>query len=171
MYTLYGNDENDPLSFQLTELSPCIDSGTIEIEDLDLPPWDLLHNERIWDGDQDGSTIIDMGCYEFGAPFVDASEECVEIPQTLKVINYPNPFNPSTTIQFNLSEDSDTILKIYNIKGQLVRNLLTGRFATGIHEVIWDGLDDIGATVSSGIYICILQINGERTTNKMLLLK
>jgi len=66
--------------------------------------------------------------------------------------NYPNPFNPSTTIRFSLPVPAQVHLIIYNVYGQLVRTLRDQRFGTGYHQVVWDGRDDAGKPVASGVY-------------------
>ena len=66
--------------------------------------------------------------------------------------NYPNPFNPETTIKYNLQNNADVALEIYNIKGQLVRALVSTSQEAGLHSVVWDGKDSNGTDVSSGIY-------------------
>lgn len=85
--------------------------------------------------------------------------------------NYPNPFNPSTTISFSLNEPSDIILNIFNIKGQLVRTLASGKFSAGTHSVVWDGRDDNSAQVTSGLYISRFSAGGFVDQQKMLLIK
>ena len=85
--------------------------------------------------------------------------------------NYPNPFNPTTTISFNLAAESNVTIDVYNIKGQKVKSLLNDQLPTGQHSVVWDGLDDNGKTVTSGIYFYKI-VAGENTEmKKMLLLK
>ncbi|MBL7149586.1 MAG: T9SS type A sorting domain-containing protein, partial [Candidatus Cloacimonetes bacterium] len=159
--------------YQLTELSPCIDSGTPDTTGLYLPPWDLLYNHRVWDGDGNGSAIIDMGAYEYGAPPVAGIDEPVIIPpNVIHLSNYPNPFNPETKIVFNLPEEGNVKLEIYNIKGQKVKTLLDCYMSPGHSEMIWNGRDDNGKRVSSGVYFYKLNVNGKtEKTKKMLLLK
>lgn len=85
--------------------------------------------------------------------------------------NYPNPFNPITTIAYDLPEDGLVQLSIYNIKGQLVRNLLNKSQGIGSHSVIWDGKDATGNTCSSGMYFYKVSYNGKSITKKMLMMK
>ncbi len=175
---LEGNIDEDPLFFlsgddpyQLTLGSPCVDTGTPDTTGLFLPPWDLLHNYRVWDGDGDGIAIIDMGCYEFDAPsYVNATEN--QIPNTQYLLtNYPNPFNPETKIVFNLPESGQVKLEIYNIKGQKVKTLLDCYMSPGRSEMLWNSKDDNGKRVSSGVYFYLLQTPTKHLTKKMLLLK
>jgi hypothetical protein len=85
--------------------------------------------------------------------------------------NYPNPFNPHTTIQFYLEQANDVTLKIYNIKGQKVRTLRHEKLAAGNYEIIWDSCDDKNKKVTAGIYFYQLNKGAEVLTRKMLLLK
>jgi hypothetical protein len=86
--------------------------------------------------------------------------------------NYPNPFNPSTTIQFTVRSRTQVSLKVYNVAGQLVRTLLNDQRAPGsVHSVAWDGRNDAGQSVSSGVYFYKLVTNDLTQTKKMVLLK
>ena len=88
------------------------------------------------------------------------------------VQNYPNPFNPSTTIAFELKTGGQpATLKIYNSKGQLVRTLLEGSPKAGMHSIHWNGRDDNGSQVGSGIYLYRLQTGDFSSTRKMLLME
>jgi hypothetical protein len=102
---------------------------------------------------------------------VSTDDEAVSIATKLNG-NYPNPFNPTTTISFSLQNNSNVQLEIYNIKGQRVKQLLSYQLSAGNHSVVWDGRDDNNFPVSSGIYFYKLEIdNREITTKKCLLLK
>jgi tetratricopeptide (TPR) repeat protein len=90
--------------------------------------------------------------------------------------NFPNPFNPQTLIQYQLPEASHIILKIYNLFGQEVRTLVAGQREAGYHVEIWDGRNDFGEKVASGVYFYRLsagpnatQPNGFQFTRKMVL--
>jgi len=85
--------------------------------------------------------------------------------------NYPNPFNPSTTIKFDLSEASEVTLNIYNMKGQLVRQLLQEKLSAGSHNFTWDAKDDQSQQLPSGLYVSRLQAGDFVQHRKMLLIK
>jgi hypothetical protein len=85
--------------------------------------------------------------------------------------NYPNPFNPTTTIKYALEEDAQVTLKIYNMLGQEVRTLINGRQEAGFRQIMWDGLNNAGSRVTSGIYFYRLTASNYTAVKKMLLLK
>ena len=85
--------------------------------------------------------------------------------------NYPNPFNPTTTISFSLPNEQNIELTIYNIKGQKVKTLYSGFAEVGEHTVIWKGKDNNDKQVSSGIYFYKLKTNSKEVTRKMLMMK
>jgi hypothetical protein len=86
--------------------------------------------------------------------------------------NYPNPFNPSTTISYQLSRSGKVQIAIFSATGQLIRLLIDEQVSAGSHEAIWNGNDDSGKFVSSGVYFYQLKIDGSsEQTKKMLLLK
>ncbi|MEL6821814.1 MAG: T9SS type A sorting domain-containing protein, partial [Calditrichota bacterium] len=94
-----------------------------------------------------------------------------EVTRFELVGNYPNPFNPSTSIQYTLPQRSDVVITIYNTLGQQIRTLLRENRNAGFHEVKWNGLDDVGQQVVSGIYFYRLQAADFVQTRKMMLLK
>lgn len=85
--------------------------------------------------------------------------------------NYPNPFNPSTSISFSLPADMHCSLYVYNIKGQKVKTLHNGVSTQGNHTLIWNGSDDNGISVSSGIYFYQFNAQGKTITKKMIMVK
>ncbi len=86
--------------------------------------------------------------------------------------NYPNPFNPETIIRFELPEDSEIKLDVFNTVGQKIRTLVDERRAPGVYQVTWDGTDERGIRVSSGIYFYRLKTADKQTfTKSMLMLK
>jgi FlgD Ig-like domain len=92
-------------------------------------------------------------------------DECI-------ISNFPNPFNPETTIKFSIQNDSKVELLIYNIKGQKIKTLIQSEFTQGSHSVTWKGVDESRKPVSSGIYYYKLKVNGNtEAVKKCLLLK
>ncbi len=85
--------------------------------------------------------------------------------------NFPNPFNPITTITFHLPYSAETSLKIYDINGGEIRTLLRGNHAAGEHQVVWDGRNDSGNSAASGVYIYELRTDGQALSRKMTLLR
>jgi hypothetical protein len=84
---------------------------------------------------------------------------------------YPNPFNPLTTIRYQVPAPSWTSLCLFDLSGRLVRCLRSGSHAAGVFEVSWDGLDESGRRLPSGVYLCRLDCGGIVETNRMTLLK
>ncbi len=85
--------------------------------------------------------------------------------------NYPNPFNPVTTVPFYISTTADVSVSVYNVLGEKIKNLADKTVAAGYHELIWDGTDETGRTVSSGVYYFRFQAGGIVNVEKGLLLR
>ncbi len=102
----------------------------------------------------------------------DDNEELPEIELSTKVIgNYPNPFNPTTNIQFSICEESNVIAKIYNSKGQLILDYGINKYAEGKHSIFWDGRDSNKRAVASGIYFVNIKIGKTSFIHKMTMIK
>jgi hypothetical protein len=84
---------------------------------------------------------------------------------------YPNPFNPSTTITFWLAEPTRAVLAIYDASGALGRTLINGSLRGGAQRVLWNGMNDFGVPVASGVYFCRITADKETSTKKILLLR
>ncbi|MCE5251397.1 T9SS type A sorting domain-containing protein [bacterium] len=122
-------------------------------------------NNTIWIGTNNGIA-------KYSGELIPVSVEENTTPQQFPVIrSYPNPFNPSTTIEFILPEAGATSLGIYNISGQKVRIIVTEFLTAGRHTVVWDGKDDTGVTASTGIYFARLTCGGRTVTGKMVMVK
>jgi hypothetical protein len=86
--------------------------------------------------------------------------------------NFPNPFNPSTTIAFDLAKPASVRIGIYDVSGRLVRTLIDGSMAAGSHEVGWNGMNNAGTGVPSGLYFYRMTTSeGFTATRKMILLR
>jgi hypothetical protein len=98
--------------------------------------------------------------------------EVQQIPQTIALRpNYPNPFNSETRIEYAIPADSRVRIVIYNSRGQQVRKLVDEAQAAGYRTVTWNGIDDGGSSVSSGIYFIQLVVDNTRFVRKMILQK
>ncbi len=159
-YRLFADNENG--------YSPAIDSGLLISEyanpQYQTPEFDLFGNDRVY------GSGIDIGCFE--SPGYTGNEEYVlPVSQALTLNNYPNPFNPETTISFNNPESGKVSLSIYNIKGQLVKTLIDEETPAGTHSLVWNGKDERGKNVASGIYFTKIKTDNSIQTKKMLLMK
>jgi hypothetical protein len=104
---------------------------------------------------------------------IDDLTECVcETPTSVRLLPaWPNPFNPVTTIGFELDSVGPANLRIYDASGRLVRTLAHGIFEAGLHEKVWNGTGDQGQRVSSGVYFCRFEAGGFSRTQKLVLLR
>lgn len=159
----HGNDED--LYYTLASGSPCIDAGNPDLLAVTLPQTDLLGNQRVW------NNRVDIGAYEFGAPPVSNEVDEQTIMNTLQVNVFPNPFNPSTTISFNNPETSIVSIGIYNIRGQKIRTLANEVFRKGESRIMWDGINDNGNRVASGLYFVKIKSESNIAVNKIMLMK
>ncbi len=100
-----------------------------------------------------------------------AINENIVSSKDIELSNYPNPFNPETTIEFSIQKQGDTKLDIYNLKGQHIKQLVNMCLSEGKHSVLWNGTDCNNHHVSSGIYIYKLDTGDRVKSDKMILLK
>lgn len=99
-------------------------------------------------------------------------KDITELPSSYRLLNnYPNPFNPSTKIAFEIPQSENVSLKIYNIRGELIRTVTNENLPAGYFEKYWDGKNDNGKEVSSGIYIYRLTAGKFDRSARMVLMK
>jgi hypothetical protein len=105
--------------------------------------------------------------------FIEGESEGIPLePVAFRLFqNYPNPFNPETAIHYSIPKNGHATLTVYNALGQKVRTLLDSEQKTGAHEVLWNGRDDSGLSVPSGVYIYRLKTQESAATRKMILIK
>ena len=139
-------------------------------------PADILKFRKIGGGSGDGKISFpelfiaaDGKMWALGSSiFVEEQKPITEFE--LKQ-NFPNPFNPETTIKYVLAENGPVTLHIYNMTGQVVRTLVNERQAAGRYSIRWDGKDDHGLSVSSGIYFYSLSTEKFHAVKKLMMLK
>ena len=98
-------------------------------------------------------------------------DESETIPKNLSIHNFPNPFSLNTNIQYALPEETEINISIYNIKGHLVKRIVKGKQSPRIYNVIWDGKDEKGKSISNGIYLYRIETKNKTILKKMLLLR
>ena len=134
--------------------------------DIGVPTGTYIYNvTAVYDGGWESDMSEEEPVYH-----VDASNVLVPIITKLAG-NYPNPFNPTTTISFSTKEAGYVSINIYNMKGQLVKTLINDQLDAAFHDVIWNGKDDSNKTISSGIYFYKMNANNYAATKKMILMK
>ena len=109
--------------------------------------------------------------YKIGFGFVTAAPAPDATPLTRLLRNYPNPFNPKTTIEFSLDRDAQASIRVFDVRGRMVRTLVDSYLSAGRRSVTWDGLDDSGGPVASGVYFLRLEAGGDFSSRSVNLLK
>jgi len=99
------------------------------------------------------------------------NDSVMSVSKNMLYSNYPNPFNPSTTILFDIARDTHVSIEIFNIKGQKVKEMVSGSYSAGRHSVVWNGDDTAGRAVGSGVYFYRMTTDGYSSVRNMLLLK
>ncbi|HKW14801.1 MAG TPA: T9SS type A sorting domain-containing protein [Candidatus Krumholzibacteria bacterium] len=179
-----------PTLLQLPQLSPCdpiyaslqphiVGTGTVTPEDAfefslnlisDVPvgSYVVLEVTSTWSENQ----IVNHQLIEFPQPVGTASGIEHPVPARLALENYPNPFNPTTTIRYSLPEATKVTLAVYDVGGRLVRMLVHNvNKPAGVFEAEWNGTDTRGNSVASGVYLYRLVAGTETLTRKAVLLK
>ena len=146
----------DEFNFHLLNDSPCIDAGTPS--GWLIPPENNITIDELLGYNCIGNNY-DIGAFEYSN---NAVEDDLLLLKKVNISNYPNPFNPSTTIEFSIQNDSEIELSIFNIKGQKIKTLANNEFTQGSHSIIWNGDDEFYK----------LNVNGKtEAVRKCLLLK
>jgi hypothetical protein len=140
-------------------------SRDIDFNNPTRPVWEFQY----FDGaSQDNLTVL----IDATTGLVVGTEDEGELPSSVRLDqNYPNPFNPSTTISFEVPSAGSVRLSIFDVLGRSVRTLVDAERAAGRYVVTWDGSDDNGSQVSSGIYMYKLETGGASQTRSMTLLR
>jgi len=96
----------------------------------------------------------------------------IEVPSAIELSqNYPNPFNPTTEIRFRMPEPGVVNMSIYDVRGSLVKTLINGYIEAGEQRVVWDGTNNLGTRMPSGVYFCRLVSGGFKKTIKVVLVR
>jgi hypothetical protein len=125
---------------------------------------------RIGDKRLESSGSVDVFVAKL-TTYVSADEFLLPSMTKISATNYPNPFNPQTTIQFNIPVATEVALTIYNAKGELINTINYNHLEAGSYNYMWNGNDFAGKSVSSGVYFYKIHAAGQTITNRMILLK
>jgi hypothetical protein len=125
--------------------------------------------------DKDSFTTASSDTFSFLVRYrptgVAASEDAGLPTEFALSQNYPNPFNPTTTINYQLPKATETRLEIFNLRGQRVATLVDRKEAAGYYSITWDGKDEYGNHVASGVYLYRLETEGFVKVRKLVLLR
>lgn len=179
-------ENGSPMSGDVTEYVMLWDAGTEMNEEPGLGPNQAPRQGGANTGPMDSNMNVRMVDDGYNYPMVSDVIKVTINPSATSVEkndnvaapvdyqlaqNYPNPFNPQTTIQYALSNPGQVKLSIYNINGQLIRELVNSSQSSGAYTAIWDGLNQFGEQATSGMYIYTLETNEFKESKRMLLLK
>ncbi|HEX5131941.1 MAG TPA: right-handed parallel beta-helix repeat-containing protein [Candidatus Krumholzibacteria bacterium] len=148
--------------YHLAGTSPAVDQAALDYQGLEAPPTDIDGTQR------PQGALPDIGAYEYmlATGVAPVPSNGIRLHQ-----NVPNPFNPSTRIAFDVPASEVVHLYVYNVAGLRVRTLIPGRPLAGHVVVEWDGRDDGGRALPSGVYFCQLVTRDAAVTRRMTLLK
>jgi hypothetical protein len=147
------------------------------LPELKLSPWQLSGGKLYYDMvDEKGNSVCDKKRQDADIPIPikagGTSDAAQSIPASFSLEqNYPNPFNPETVIKFSLPQDARVSLKIYNVLGQVVSTPVDQNLPAGVHSVTWDGKNEQGSEVASGIYFYRIKAGSYESIMKMTLLR
>mgnify|MGYP001348836403 CR=1 FL=1 len=163
---LLGNGE---YPYALSGTSSCINAGTMDIPDYEFPEFDLAGNPRVFNG------MVDIGAYEYQSVHSDTPPQ---VSPKSSVSIYPNPVrlsharkNLDAKIKVNLEKAGNVSVNIYNIKGQKIKNIMQAKSAPGEFNPFWDGKDQQGQTVATGVYFLKMTIDDEEHVHKFTVVK
>ena len=142
----------------LSEITLLFDRSTVGVQTHDM----VLVNQALL-ADRYGRTVSSEEMY------LQVNE--APVPDGPQLRNHPNPFNPSTTVAFSLPETEAVRIDVYDIRGALVRQLVTDTLGPGEHTAVWDGRDDDGAPVASGVFLIRMRAGHHDLHHQTLMIK
>jgi len=175
-------NDPDPMDFATYNLQIATDSSFSDIafeastdidiayELIDALPTDAEYWWRVVATDTDSLTT-ESETFKFTVGYVSIAADLALPTEFILDQNFPNPFNPSTTIRYGLPDDSEVSMVIYDIRGNTVRTIESGAQVAGWYEHVWNGMNDEGQPVSTGLYLTRLRAGSYTKTIKMLYLK
>lgn len=145
------------------------DPQQINLISQQVEPTQISYNFSLFNGFYVQNTINGINLYRCG--YLNNQEIPEQYRPMYDLKNYPNPFNPSTSIYFQLNHKGHVSLSVYNIRGQKVRTLQEGEMSEGQHRIIWDGCNENHQNMASGVYFYRMIFDNNIETKKMMLIK
>jgi hypothetical protein len=148
-------------------------SGYYETSELSVGEIEGLATKVFYESDTEtmevyGNTTVDFTI----EPMEQLSNEGTpDLPNKIATHNYPNPFNPTTTISFNIPQQTNVNVTVYNVKGEKVKTLVNSALNSGTHTVVWDGEDDNQNAVASGVYFYKVRTENSTAVKKIMMIK
>lgn len=139
-----------------------MDSGTPDTSGLYLPPGDLAGDIRIWDGNGDGTHVVDMGAYEFG-PFPVGYSDIMCQASGVRLVCYPNPANGLTNIEYRIVNDELISLGVHSVFGKELVRLVEGLQLAGEYTLKFDA-----SGLQPGVYLVRVEAGGESAVRKLI---
>jgi len=165
---LFKNDSFDFINDGHAEFYSFLNHNYEELFGYDFNP--NIFNAFLSDDHEYLYSIHRFNIYRYDCDYVSNEDSSVNPVSDNALSNYPNPFNPNTTISFNIPKSGNVDLVIYNIKGQKVKILTNEKYLKGEHSLIWNGKNDSNQNVSSGVYFYKLNVDGKTVNVKKCLL-
>jgi len=167
-YVILYDDEDRPCGFGLSD-----EAGHFQISYIPNGNITAMATKTFFEMDTANLPVYSDLDHDF---YINRSTTAVTDKETISpantsLRNYPNPFNPETTISFSLEKSSKVEIDIYNIRGELTKTLVNNEFSSGVQTVIWNGTDNKNKQAASGIYLYRMRSNKKIITRKMVLLK
>jgi hypothetical protein len=126
-----------------------------------------IHEHRDEQGEYDEIDFVDIEM----ETSVEQEQNAGPVDKFQLFQNYPNPFNPTTIIEYHLKRSASVVIAIYNLLGEKVTTLVDKRESSGLKRIIWNGTDDHGENLASGVYLCTLSVGEFTQTRKLTLIR
>jgi hypothetical protein len=166
IYKYGANGFDNEAGFDQNHSAVVDDSETVF--ELDMDCFGMQNEDPLLPWGQGVDTLDTYDCDWW----VKVDDDVAGVPDVFELRqNYPNPFNPSTTIEFSIPERAEVTMTIYNVLGQAVRTFNAGSQNVGTYRIVWDGTNDFGMTVSTGVYFYTVRAGEHTATKKMVYMK
>ncbi|HET9950523.1 MAG TPA: FlgD immunoglobulin-like domain containing protein, partial [Candidatus Eisenbacteria bacterium] len=128
--------------------------------------WESVRHLRLWIGDMSREIMLQIGGIQ-----IDGFTSPPAVDRVALYQNRPNPFNPNTTIPYELEKSGEVRMAVYDVQGRLIRELVDAVMTEGPHWATWDGVDRNGRAAASGVYLYQISADGKQEARRMVLMR